>query len=208
MRGCQPSFNPQNRGPSIVGCSLILIQYIRNCSSYLEVVSCVNKPRTRHTVLPIRWQRQEKWWSGAWSKEQVGNFSIIVLFICNTILRIWSKKATSLHNFILVRSQLLNTLPCFYCSIQIGVGPADAGTSLTSRSHRLALCESLRCFLKSYKTFTSRLNTQNGFLCCRTFHHSKQNTSERRAEMLMSTSRFTTRFNPLMHNGCCMYCQL
>jgi hypothetical protein len=40
--------NPQAGGPPTVGCPRLLIQYIRSYPPYLEAVSSIRNPRTRH----------------------------------------------------------------------------------------------------------------------------------------------------------------
>jgi hypothetical protein len=43
--------NPQARGPPLVGCPRLLIQYIRSYSPYLEAVSFIRNLRKRHAVV-------------------------------------------------------------------------------------------------------------------------------------------------------------
>jgi hypothetical protein len=51
MRSCYPTPNSQAGGPSLVGCPRLIIQYIRSCPPYLEAVSSIRNPRTRHAVV-------------------------------------------------------------------------------------------------------------------------------------------------------------
>jgi hypothetical protein len=46
-----PKPNPQGGGPPLIGCPLLLIQYIRSYPPYLEVVSSIRNLRTRHAVV-------------------------------------------------------------------------------------------------------------------------------------------------------------
>jgi hypothetical protein len=46
-----PSPNPQAGVPPFVGCLRLLIQYIHSCPPYLEAVSSIRNPRTRHAVV-------------------------------------------------------------------------------------------------------------------------------------------------------------
>jgi hypothetical protein len=48
-----PPANPQAGGPPTVGCPRLLIQYIRSYPPYLEAVSSVRNPRTRHAVVTV-----------------------------------------------------------------------------------------------------------------------------------------------------------
>jgi hypothetical protein len=48
-----PPPNPQAGGPPTVGCPRLLIQYIRSYSPYLEAVSFIRNPRTRHAVVTV-----------------------------------------------------------------------------------------------------------------------------------------------------------
>jgi hypothetical protein len=43
--------NPQAGEPPLVGCTRLLIQYIRNHPPYLEAVSSIRSLRTRHAVV-------------------------------------------------------------------------------------------------------------------------------------------------------------
>jgi hypothetical protein len=43
--------NPQAGGPPLVGCPRLLIQYIRRYPPYLDAVSSIRNPRTRHAVV-------------------------------------------------------------------------------------------------------------------------------------------------------------
>jgi hypothetical protein len=43
--------NPKSGGPPLVGCSRLLIQYIRSYPPYLEAVSSVQNLRTRNAVV-------------------------------------------------------------------------------------------------------------------------------------------------------------
>jgi hypothetical protein len=52
-RVVSPPPNPQAGGPPTVGCSRLLIQHIRSYPPYLEAVSCIRKPRTRHAVMTV-----------------------------------------------------------------------------------------------------------------------------------------------------------
>jgi hypothetical protein len=52
-RVVSPPPNPQAAGPSTVGCPRLLIQYIRNYPPYLEAVSSIRNPRTRHAVVTV-----------------------------------------------------------------------------------------------------------------------------------------------------------
>jgi len=46
-----PSPNSQAGGPSLVGCPLLFIQYIRSYPPYLEAVYSIRNPGTRHAVV-------------------------------------------------------------------------------------------------------------------------------------------------------------
>jgi hypothetical protein len=52
-RVVSPPPNPQAAGPSTVGCPRLLIQYIRSYPPYLEAVSSIHNPRTRHAVVTV-----------------------------------------------------------------------------------------------------------------------------------------------------------
>jgi hypothetical protein len=45
--------NPQAGEPPTVGCPRLLIQYIRSYPPYLEAVSSIRNPRTRHAVVTV-----------------------------------------------------------------------------------------------------------------------------------------------------------
>jgi hypothetical protein len=45
--------NLQAGGPPPVGCPRLLIQYIRSYPPYLEAVSSIRNPRTRHVVVKV-----------------------------------------------------------------------------------------------------------------------------------------------------------
>jgi hypothetical protein len=51
VRSCYPPPNPQAGGPLIVGCSQLLIQYIRSYPPYLEAVSSILNLRMPHAVV-------------------------------------------------------------------------------------------------------------------------------------------------------------
>jgi hypothetical protein len=51
VRSCYPTPNPQARGPPLVGCPRLLIQYIRSYPPHLETISSVRNLRTRHAVV-------------------------------------------------------------------------------------------------------------------------------------------------------------
>jgi hypothetical protein len=52
LRGVvSPTRNRQAGGPPLVGCPRFLIQYIRSYPTYLEAVSSIRNPRTRHAVV-------------------------------------------------------------------------------------------------------------------------------------------------------------
>jgi hypothetical protein len=44
---------PQAGGPPTVGCQRLLIQYIRSYPPYLEAVSSIRNPTTRHAVVTV-----------------------------------------------------------------------------------------------------------------------------------------------------------
>jgi hypothetical protein len=48
-----PPPNPQAGGPPTFGCPRLLIQYILSYPPYLEAVTFVHNPRTRHTVVTV-----------------------------------------------------------------------------------------------------------------------------------------------------------
>jgi hypothetical protein len=48
-----PAPNPQAGGPPTVGCPRLLIRYIRSYPPYLEAVSSIRNPRTRHAVVTV-----------------------------------------------------------------------------------------------------------------------------------------------------------
>jgi hypothetical protein len=48
------TLNPQTGGPLLLGCPLLLIQYILSYSPYLEAVSSIRDLRTRHAVVTRR----------------------------------------------------------------------------------------------------------------------------------------------------------
>jgi len=52
-RVVSPPPNPQAGGPPTVGCPRLLIQYIRSYPPYLEAVSSIRNPRTRHAVVTV-----------------------------------------------------------------------------------------------------------------------------------------------------------
>jgi hypothetical protein len=45
--------NPQTGGPPTVGCPRLLIQHIRSYPPYLEAVSSIRNPRTRHAMVTV-----------------------------------------------------------------------------------------------------------------------------------------------------------
>jgi hypothetical protein len=52
-RVVRPPPNPQAGGPPTVGCTRLLIKYIRSYPPYLEAVSPIRNPRTRHAVVAV-----------------------------------------------------------------------------------------------------------------------------------------------------------
>jgi hypothetical protein len=46
-----PSPDPNAEGPPLLGCTILLIQYIRSYLPHLEAVSSICNPRTRHAVV-------------------------------------------------------------------------------------------------------------------------------------------------------------
>jgi hypothetical protein len=55
---------PQAEGPPLVGCAQLIIQYFHSYALFLEAVSSIRNPRTRHAVLTrdppnISWGRSE-----------------------------------------------------------------------------------------------------------------------------------------------------
>jgi hypothetical protein len=48
-----PPPNPQAGGPPTIGCPRLLIQYIPSYPPYLEAVSSIHNPRTRHAVVTV-----------------------------------------------------------------------------------------------------------------------------------------------------------
>jgi hypothetical protein len=52
-RVVSPPPNPQAGGPPTVSCPRLFIQYIRSYPPYLEAVSSIRNPRTRHAVLTV-----------------------------------------------------------------------------------------------------------------------------------------------------------
>jgi hypothetical protein len=48
-----PQPNPQAGVPPTVGCPQLRIQYIRSYPPYLEAVSSIRNPRTRHAVVTM-----------------------------------------------------------------------------------------------------------------------------------------------------------
>jgi hypothetical protein len=48
-----PTPNPKAGGPPVVGCTWLLIQYIRNYPPYREAVSSIRNLRTRHAVVTV-----------------------------------------------------------------------------------------------------------------------------------------------------------
>jgi hypothetical protein len=52
-RVVSPPPNPQAGRPPTVGCPRLLIQYIRSYPPYLEAVSSIRNPRTRHAVVTV-----------------------------------------------------------------------------------------------------------------------------------------------------------
>jgi hypothetical protein len=52
-RVVSPPPNPQAGGPPTVGCPRLLIQDIRSYPPYLEAVSSIRNPRTRHAVVTV-----------------------------------------------------------------------------------------------------------------------------------------------------------
>jgi hypothetical protein len=50
VRCCSPTPNPQARGPPLVICARLLVQYILSYPSYLEAFSSIRNLRTRHAV--------------------------------------------------------------------------------------------------------------------------------------------------------------
>jgi hypothetical protein len=51
VRSSYPSPNPESGGPAPVGSTWLLIQYIRSYPPYLDAISPIRNPRTRHTVV-------------------------------------------------------------------------------------------------------------------------------------------------------------
>jgi hypothetical protein len=51
VRIVSPTSNPQARGPPLVDCQLLLIQYILGYHPYLKGVSPIRNLRTRHAVV-------------------------------------------------------------------------------------------------------------------------------------------------------------
>jgi hypothetical protein len=59
-----PPPNLQTGRPPPVGCPRLLIQYIRSYPSYLEAVSSIRNPRTRHAVVtsdPVNRRKETTW---------------------------------------------------------------------------------------------------------------------------------------------------
>jgi len=56
--------NPQAEVPSLVGCPRLFIQYIPSYPPYLEAVSSIRNPRTRHTLMTttqLVWLQNFSW---------------------------------------------------------------------------------------------------------------------------------------------------
>jgi hypothetical protein len=65
-RVVSPPPKPQAGGPPTVGCPRLLIQYIRSYPPYLEAISSIRNPRTRHAVVTVSFHTAGKKFETQW----------------------------------------------------------------------------------------------------------------------------------------------